>query len=354
MTNNQRHKTLVQFQSRTAIFNTDECIKILEQFRWNCLEATSYVLENVDSTRNKSSNFLQPLIPNECLNEVESIRHFERIFQERHENLSRWPIWFKSSLENAIHQSHSAFAIFLNHDKSSFTSTFSRQILCSSSILQVFVKYKCILWPWDITYPLNKQRLLERSGRVRQIFLECFSYFTNIDSYPLLLILTRQNDRVVLLDIINGNWDLDQTRACLERTLNPIHEQSIISINETISLSPGWIGGRTVGNIRRRPSFMTTFRLSRPLRIVQRPHYISYYEPKYDTPEIIVTEQEAKRWLQSKMNNSFTQIKYEQKRYSSSQSSISPIPSLSISTTDRSPFVYMSPRRAGWAPIHNR
>ena len=44
--------------------------------------------------------------------------------------------------------------------------------------------------------------------------------------------LSRQKDRVVLLDVINGNSDLDQTRACLERTLNPILEQSIISINE--------------------------------------------------------------------------------------------------------------------------
>jgi len=47
--------------------------------------------------------------------------------------------------------------------------------------------------------------------------------------------LSHQKDRIVLLDIVNGNCDLDQTRACLERTLNPILEQSIISINEVNS-----------------------------------------------------------------------------------------------------------------------
>ncbi len=47
--------------------------------------------------------------------------------------------------------------------------------------------------------------------------------------------LSRQKDRIVLLDIVNGNCDLDQTRACLERTLNPVLEQSIISINEVNS-----------------------------------------------------------------------------------------------------------------------
>jgi hypothetical protein len=75
-------------------------------------------------------------------------------------------------------------------------------------------------------------RLLERNGRARQIFVECLSYFNNVNSYPLLLMLGRQKDRIVLLDIVNGNCDLDQTRACLERTLNPVLEQSIISINE--------------------------------------------------------------------------------------------------------------------------
>lgn len=47
--------------------------------------------------------------------------------------------------------------------------------------------------------------------------------------------LSHQKDRIVLLDIVNGNCDLDQTRACLERTLNPVLEQSIISINEVNS-----------------------------------------------------------------------------------------------------------------------
>ncbi|CAF1298083.1 unnamed protein product [Adineta steineri] len=372
MIKKQRYEMLAQFQSRTAIFNSDESIKILEQFRWNCLEAINYVLNNVNSTKEKTSNLVdniiqpspridQPLVPNECLNEIDGIRHFERVFQDRHENIHRWPIWFKSSLENAIHQSHGPFAIFLNHDGSPFTTTFSRQILCSPSILNVFMKYKCILWPWDITYPLNKQRLLERSGRAQQIFIKCFSYFDHINNYPLLILLSRQNDRIVLLDIVNGNSDLDQTRACLERTLNPIHEQSIISYNETTSLSPGWIGGRTAGNLRRRPSFITTFRLSRSLRSVQRPHYISFYKPKEDTPEVIVTMQEVKQWLKDKKSNSLKHVQCHQTNSSCiqikclpSQKIVSPIPSLFVSTKDRSPFVYMSPRRAGWSPMVNR
>ncbi len=45
------------------------------------------------------------LVPEDCLNEIEGIRHFERVFQDRHPNVHRWPVWFKSSLENAINQS---------------------------------------------------------------------------------------------------------------------------------------------------------------------------------------------------------------------------------------------------------
>ncbi|CAF1488638.1 unnamed protein product [Rotaria sordida] len=374
-----RNEMLAQFQSRTAIFNLDESIKILEQFQWNCLEAINYVLEHIDSAKPKSSNLIyniipsclsidQSFIPNEYLNELDGIRHFERAFQDRHSDVQRWPIWFKSSLENAICQSHGPFAIFLNHAKSTYAITFSHQILCSSSILNVLQKYKCILWPWDVTYPLNKQRLIERSGRTRQILVECLSYFTNVDDYPLLLLLSRQKDKIVLLDIINGHWDLDQTRACLERTLNPVLEQSIIPINETISLSPGWVGGRTAGNIRRRPSFIPTFRLSRPLRTVQRPHYISFYQKDEDVSEIIVTMEEVKQWLNKKntnisTNNSIlvehqqyyqTKSSCVQMKFSSSKRIISPSPSLSISIKEEYSIVHMSPRRAGWAPLINR
>ncbi|CAF2085380.1 unnamed protein product [Rotaria magnacalcarata] len=379
MVKNKQEEMLVHFQSRTTIFNPDKCINILEQFRWNCLEAINYVLENVDSVKQKppivvhnviqsSLGFDQSLIPNECLNELESVRHFERAFQDRHADVNRWPIWFKASLENAINQSHGPFAIFLNHDKSAFATTFSRQILCSPSILNVFQKYKCILWPWDITYPLNKQRLIERSGRVRQVLLECLSYFHDVDNYPLLLLLSSQKDRMILLDIINGNWDLNQARACLERTLNPVHEQCIIPINETASLSPGWIGGRTAGNIRRRPAFITTFRLSRPLRTIQRPHYISFYHKNEDTKQKVVTMEEVKQWLNKKDNTicTYSVSAVESPRchqrlpvnihveISSSKQIVSSSPSLSISMKNQNAIIYMSRRRAGWAPLSNR
>lgn len=285
--------------------------------------------------------FDQPLISNECLNEIESIRHFERIFQNRYPNVNRWPVWFKSSLENLINQSHGPFAIFLNHDKSSFSPQFSREILCSPSILNLLTSYKCNIWPWDVTSPLNTKRLLERSGRVREILIECLCNATEINNYPLLLIVSRQKDRVILLDTIHGDSNYDQARSCLERTFNPMFDQPIVVSNE--SHSPGWIGGRTVGNIRRRPSFVTTFRFNRSVRASHRPAYISYYESKLHTPEIIVTMKEAQQWLNEKTLNIFTPKDF-----------CSPVPSLSISNKEQHPFIYMSPRRAGWAPMLKR
>jgi len=38
----------------------------------------------------------------------------------------------------------------------------------------------------------------------------------------------------------------------------------------------------------------------------------------------------------------------------SSKRIMSPVPSLSVSNKDQYPLVYMSPRRAGWAPLVNR
>jgi EAL domain-containing protein (putative c-di-GMP-specific phosphodiesterase class I) len=52
---------------------------------------------------------------------------------------------------------------------------------------------------------------------------------------------------------------------------------------------------------------LLAFRLSRPLRAMQRPRYISFYQPKVDTPEIIVPMEEVKQWLKKKATNIFTQ-----------------------------------------------
>ena len=45
---------------------------------------------------------------------------------------------------------------------------------------------------------------------------------------------------------------------------------------------------------------LLAFRMSRSLRAVQRAHWISFYKPKENTPEVIVTSQEAKRWFEKK------------------------------------------------------
>jgi hypothetical protein len=75
--------------------------------------------------------------------------------------------------------------------------------------------------------------------------------------------------------------------------------------------------------------------------MAQRPRYISFYQPKDNTPEIIVTLQEAKQWLSQK-NLSYTHM-----NILSSKRIMSPVPSLSISNKDRYPFMHMSSRRAG-------
>src|SRR5579871_5886488 len=102
--------------------------------------------------------------------------------------------------------------------------------------------------------------------------------------------------------------------------------------------------------------FFLAFRLSRPLRAVQRPHYISFYQPKEDTPEIIVSAQEVEQWLKKKDTNSFTHNSTSLNSYQTNSSRVqtdfllskriaSPIPSLSVPIKDQYPFMYMSPRR---------
>ena len=89
--------------------------------------------------------------------------------------------------------------------------------------------------------------------------------------------------------------------------------------------------------------------MSRPLRMAQQPRYITFYKPKETTPEIIVSLEEAKQWLDQNNLNLFTPNSREnQPNILSPKEMMSPIPSLSTSKKDQQyPFVHMSPRRAG-------
>ena len=91
------------------------------------------------------------------------------------------------------------------------------------------------------------------------------------------------------------------------------------------------------------------FRLSRLLRAVQRPHYILFYQPKETTPEIIVSLQEAKQWLNKTNSNIFTKQSSHnlQKTFSTSEEVLSPVPSLIHPKQNQRSFVHMSSRRAG-------
>ena len=59
----------------------------------------------------------------------------------------------------------------------------------------------------------------------------------DIHRYPLMILLSREQERIVLLDIVQGNWDLEQTRACLHRHFNPSLDQSKISTEDVCRLS---------------------------------------------------------------------------------------------------------------------
>lgn len=91
------------------------------------------------------------------------------------------------------------------------------------------------------------------------------------------------------------------------------------------------------------------FRLSRPLRTVQRPDYILFYQPKETTPEIIVSLQEAKQWLNETNSNIFTKQSSHQSHmnFSTSDEVLSPVPSLILPKQNQRSFVHMSSRRAG-------
>ena len=88
------------------------------------------------------------LVPDECLNELEGVRHFEHAFQDRHPNVHRWPIWFKSTLENAINQSV-RFCILI---KSFYSSLFSMVHSLFFSIMMILFLLQYFLVKFFVHY----------------------------------------------------------------------------------------------------------------------------------------------------------------------------------------------------------
>ncbi|CAF3884196.1 unnamed protein product [Rotaria sordida] len=132
----------------------------------------------------------------ECKNEVVDIECFNSCFISRY---NFCPMFFPGSLQDAcqaaftskVIKEHRPVLVYIHHDRSIFSNIFCLNIFCSEIIIEYLLE-NYIVWPWDITFELNKNKLI-------QIWREVFSTeFLNIslaEQCPMLIGIMRRSAR---------------------------------------------------------------------------------------------------------------------------------------------------------------
>ena len=105
-------------------------------------------------------------------------QNFTEALRLRFPLVKRWPNWCQLPIDNGLLRSvlsffrcfirfrviiicwfqNGPFIILFIHQESKFTEKFISTILSSSSILNTFSKYKCVIWPFDVTRSIDKQK----------------------------------------------------------------------------------------------------------------------------------------------------------------------------------------------------
>ncbi|CAF3308755.1 unnamed protein product [Rotaria socialis] len=103
--------------------------------------------------------------PPRCENEVDGILALSKCFKERYEDC---PLFFEGSLQNACKEAFSSIPIqerrpvlvYIHNDESELRKKFCKDTFCSEKIINYLLE-NYIVWPWDITFQWNKNKLIK-------------------------------------------------------------------------------------------------------------------------------------------------------------------------------------------------
>ncbi|CAF2061506.1 unnamed protein product [Rotaria magnacalcarata] len=103
--------------------------------------------------------------PPRCENEVDGILALSKCFKERYEDC---PVFSEGSLQNACKEAFSSIAIqerrpvlvYIHNDESELRKKFCKDTFCSEKIINYLLD-NYIVWPWDITFQWNKNKLIK-------------------------------------------------------------------------------------------------------------------------------------------------------------------------------------------------
>lgn len=180
-----------------------------------------------------------PLIPADFNDVHDAMENFVRVFESRYgENHPFFtPVSFHElyiEVQSAHHSVRKPALIYLHDDNSIATHVFCTQVLCATTMVE-FINSNFTLWPWDFTLAENRTKMIEWAetlmGHQRSLRLRVFTK----EEFPILLVLSKVQGTVEIVDVIRSNCDLESILCQLITTLEVCHDQLRLEAAEDVS-----------------------------------------------------------------------------------------------------------------------
>jgi hypothetical protein len=165
-----------------------------------------------------------PLVPSEYSTLDEALQNFVAVFESRYGPLH--PFCYLSTLQESLTEAFDApgrdvnerkpVAIYLHNDNSVACNIFAQQVMCSDTISPL-LKAQFITWGWDVTYPENRQRLLDWLELLNLNDVAQTIRHIRRENYPVLLVLIKDRGTVQPVTYASGH---DSPDAVLEKLMN--------------------------------------------------------------------------------------------------------------------------------------
>ncbi|CAF1229144.1 unnamed protein product [Adineta steineri] len=132
--------------------------------------------------------------PDECDDEVKGIESFSACFQERYNSC---PVFYPGSLSSAcesafkseVFEKRRPVLVYIYDDKSMLNNIFCQTIFCSEIIIDYLLE-NYIVWPWDITFISNKNKLIQMW---KKIFSNPLLNIHDTEQCPMLIGIMRRS-----------------------------------------------------------------------------------------------------------------------------------------------------------------
>ncbi|EFO94203.1 CRE-UBC-23 protein [Caenorhabditis remanei] len=198
-----------------------------------------------DSDWNASHTIREPLMTFSDQPVPDQLNNFISNFHERYCTSpdTTMPTFYTDTLQNAIdiafgHENENLcrpLALFLNNEKSRHTENFIKSILCNPLVCE-FLREKFILFPWDTTEELNKERLFQMmiDSRMRAVCDELVDFARSVDDFPVLVIVNRKRYSFEIINQFNWRSDVNEAFEGLHETFDKFKHEQLVEISKEI------------------------------------------------------------------------------------------------------------------------